>query len=479
MLTFLTGVLLVLVPGWFLWRYARQDAVSLEEEKQRLEQERDVVLRFMHNLVECMGDGVNRQLLFERIIHAAVLGTGAVSGAVYEVTVGGRLEKAAMEGLFPPQQGLDGSAANSSRTALLEEVSRREVIAMGEGLIGQVGQLGESVLIEDAAADPRLVRHEDPALQISSMIVVPMKFRDQVQGVLAVANPSDGTTFSSTDFSLMKTLAEQAGLALFNARQLDRLREQQKLEMDLALARNVQGMLLPEQVPHILGLDANTFYRPAQQVGGDMYNFVELGPRKLGVMVADVSGKGVAASLLMSICQTHFGHLAGRNDSPAAVLREMNRLVRGQLREDMFVTMLYVVVDTAAGTARMARAGHEPLLLVRPGREGGPAEVTRLLPEGMALGMVESELFDAVLEERCALLKPGDSLLFYTDGLTEATNRRGKEFSLDRLIDLAADSATLGAAEIQSRILESVRDFSGLEAAPDDLTLVVLKRVEG
>jgi sigma-B regulation protein RsbU (phosphoserine phosphatase) len=336
-------------------------------------------------------------------------------------------------------------------------------------------QTGRGQFIADAMADPRVVVHEDPALAVRSVIAVPLQFRDRFFGVLAVANSADGGPFTATDFSLLQSLGEQAALALHNAEFLSFQLEKRQLDLDLSLASGIQQMLLPKEAPRIAGLDLDARYTPAQKVGGDLYDVFPLGDARLGVVVADVSGKGIPASLLMAICRTNLRQIAPRHESPAAALAELNRTLGADMR-GMFITMLYAVIDTVAPTVTFARAGHElPLFSRRNALTGVPVE-SYVGSEGMPLGMVPDEIFSAVIADRTEPFGPGDVLVLYTDGITEAPNEEDKEFSGPRLADTVRMLHNRGARELNEGILEQVHRFAGSTAQRDDLTLVTVKR---
>jgi sigma-B regulation protein RsbU (phosphoserine phosphatase) len=189
------------------------------EQKQLVEQEKQIVVEFMHTMVEAVAEGRERSELFQRIIHAATVCTGAFSACIYYLEADGCLRGVASEGLFPPQS--DGKNSEFSqerrlRSQQLESILRSESFAVGEGLVGQVAQSKRALLIANAQLDPRVYQHEDPDFQMHSLILAPVLFQGNLLAVLAVANPADGVPFNATDFSLVENLAEQAGLALHN-----------------------------------------------------------------------------------------------------------------------------------------------------------------------------------------------------------------------------------------------------------------------
>lgn len=474
-------ILAALVAGLAVWRLRRSVARirQLESRLQRLQNEKDMAVRFMHEMVEALSEGLERGELLQRIVRAAVRCTGAVSGCVYIMTPEGRLRGTAVEGLFPPQKPLAEGLGERipTRAQFVETVLRSEEIALGEGVVGTVAQTRKAECIACGADDRRIVRHADRALAVHSLIAAPIEFRGRMIGVMAVANPAGDEAFSDTDFSLVQSLAVQAGLAVHNAELLASQREKTQMDIDLSLARSVQMMLVPSVLPTVDGLDIDARYIPAQRVGGDLVDVVALSATRLAVVVADVSGKGVAASILMAICRTHLRHALQRTESPAAVLREVNTGMSAEMREGMFVTAVVAIIDMAAGQVTFARAGHEAPLLGRYQPTRGGFVVDPVACEGMALGLVDPDFFNGAIADRTVPFSEGDLIVLYTDGLTEAPNADEKEFSAARLMDAVRMHRQAAASQINGGILEIVERFIGGTRQHDDLTLVTIKRV--
>ncbi|QYM80718.1 SpoIIE family protein phosphatase [Horticoccus luteus] len=477
MLLVFIGILIGAVPLlWSMYR-ARRQTERIEEEKQQVTQERQQVVDFMHHMVEALGEGLSPAELHQRVVHAAILCSGALSACLFERTEAGRVRTAAVEGLFPPHRPLDVTdrAKLATRARFIEQVLRAETFPDNEGIVGAVIQTGRGQLVADAAVDPRVVRHDDLALKVRSVIAVPLQFRDRFFGVLAVANSADGEPFTETDFSLMQSLAEQAALALHNAEFLHYQIEKKQLDLDLSLASGIQQMLLPRAFPQIAGLEVDARYTPAQKVGGDFYDLIPLDAQRLGVAVADVSGKGIPASLLMAICRTNLRQIAPRHISPAAALVELNRTLGAEVLRGMFITLVYAVIDAVQNDVVFARAGHELPLLCRRDATG-VARSEFVGSEGMPVGMVPDELFAGVIADRRESFRPGDVFMLYTDGITEAPNPEQKEFAAPRLLDAVNALHTRPAAEINDGLIEIVARFTAGEPQRDDLTVVTLRR---
>ena len=471
-LGFALGASVGLALFFYSYLKSRIKMRSLEEDKELVHYEKRIVMDFLHNLIEGLGENINEEELFERIVRGSVRSTTALSACLFERR-GQSLVRVASEGLFPPFKPLPKARLGETRVELMEKVLEGESFMMGEHLVGSVAASGKAVIIKDAARDPRFARARDEALRVYSIIVAPIVFSQEVLGVLAVANPIDGSNFNDADLSLIESFAEQAGLIIHNCSLLDMQREKQKIDFDLSMASHVQRMILPKDLPKLVGLDIASLYQPAQSLGGDLYNTFKLSEHGLAVAVADVSGKGIPASLLMSICRTNLHHLAPLIPSPKELLIRLNEEMIPNIRQSMFITLLYALVDTESDTLTFARAGHEKLFLLREGERHGRF----IHAEGMAIGLVPNEIFSSKIEDVTLPFQKGDIAILYTDGITECINEQNHEFSSSRLASSVETMRRQSASSISEELFKHLKQFCGHRPFSDDLSLIALKRV--
>jgi len=252
---------------------------------------------------------------------------------------------------------------------------------------------------------------------------------------------------------------------------LQRIYEKERIQRELEIARNVQLTFLPRRNPEIQGMDIASLCVPAKEVGGDYYDFVEMGPRKLGVVIGDVSGKGISAAFYMTLTKGFLKSQARGLLSPREVLVNMNELFYENAERGIFVSMMYGIFDLDGGTLTFARAGHNPMIL----RHFGKGEAEELTPPGIALGLERGDVFDKTIEERTILIAKNDVFLFYTDGLNEAQNRMQEEFGEDRLIRLVDAFNELSSEDLLRRIQQEIQGFTGETSQHDDMTAVVVK----
>lgn len=250
--------------------------------------------------------------------------------------------------------------------------------------------------------------------------------------------------------------------------------EKERLEEELRIARQIQMSLLPaEGAVSLPGLQIAALCLPAAEVGGDYYDLIPLSDTRLGVLVADVSGKGTSAALYMAELKGLVLSLSRIYSSPAALLAEANSILCATLDSRSFITMTYAVVDSTARTMRYARAGHNPIVHL----EAKTGRTRVLTPPGLGLGLDRGERFAEVLEEAEVPLTSGDTFLFFTDGLSEAMNQRSELFGERRLRDVVESGDGLGSEELKQRILEEIRAFADGASQHDDMTMVILKVV--
>ena len=251
--------------------------------------------------------------------------------------------------------------------------------------------------------------------------------------------------------------------------------EKERLEEELRIARQIQMSLLPgDDLVRMAGVRVAALCLPAAEVGGDYYDVLPLGPTRMGVLVADVSGKGTSAALYMAELKGLVLSLSRIHESPRRLLSELNRILAANMDSRSFVTMTYAVVDTAARRMRYARAGHSAVIHL----EARTKRTHALVPAGLGLGLDSGDRFDEILQEDVVPLEPGDFFVFFTDGLSEAMNEGAELFGEGRLRRILEEAEGLDSEAMKERILEEVRRFVGDAPPQDDLTLVVLK-IEG
>jgi serine phosphatase RsbU (regulator of sigma subunit) len=344
----------------------------------------------------------------------------------------------------------------------------------GEGITGRVFETGQAILVDDADSLERGGKRADDRYASRSFISVPVRVFDPEElsgtsppagrrpalGVLNMTDKAGGGPFSAGDLKLLSALASQAAVLLDNTRLAG-------VEREMGLARNIQASLLPEAPPRIPGAELAGVCVPARNVGGDYFDMFALPGGRAGLLVADVSGHNVGAALMMAVSRTALRAEIARASGPEEALSRANRLLDGDLvRSELFVSVFLGYYDPATGDLDYASAGHNPALLRRAA--GGAPEW--LDAEGILLGVTA----DFPFERKTVRLAPGDLVLLYTDGLTEARSPFEEMFGDDRLAVALDEAGARPTAEIPAALLAAVDRHTG--AAPaDDRTVVVLR----
>jgi phosphoserine phosphatase RsbU/P len=326
------------------------------------------------------------------------------------------------------------------------------------------GRLVRAVNIVECTRLRRAARHAGDTQGLLFHATVPVITQNRPVGLINIAT-EQWEFFTSADLQFLSAAGSQVANALERARLYD-LAETQRicLEQELAMARAVQKSLLPTQTPIIPGFTLVADWRPARQVAGDFYDFFSLPDGRWAMVLADVSGKGAPAALYMAMTRSLIRSEAGRHTGPSAVLTEVNRRLLMESSNEMFVTVFYAILDPVPRSLSYANAGHDPPFLRRA--MGG---VERLAQGGFMLGLFEQ----LTLTDETLKLQSGDTLVAYTDGLTDTVNHQDEDYGHTRLAN-TIDSAPAAAQDVIAHVLRDLEAFAGPLPQPDDITLLVL-----
>jgi sigma-B regulation protein RsbU (phosphoserine phosphatase) len=472
----LFGLFLASVAGWIFTAYTQTRRIrALERSHEEIQVEETLVFDFLHGLGEAFSDTIRPNELHRLIVEGATRILDAHGGALYVTDrTGGKLTPAFISKGCPPLVDVSPDILQQAAATpiALESYLRLRSIAPGEGLIGRVWQTGQSVCLSELSQVPELVKLRDSAFGTASVMAASLSYGKQDLGVLAVANGPMGAPFSQGDFIVFKSIAEQSAFALYNAIIYSMANEKKRLDHDLEIARDIQRILLPAEAPAINGFQISGINVPARQVSGDYFDYIRVDDERLGVAIADVSGKGIPASLIMAICRSVLRAEAARNPSPADVLRKVNRQLYPDIKEDMFISMMYLILDHERNGITLARGGHDAPLLYKQQSQS----VTPVKSPGMVLGIDSGNVFDRITNDFAVPLERDDCLILYTDGVTEALNTEGDEFGLERTTESVRASASDGAQAIVRRIIDDVRNFAGSQPQNDDITLIAIRK---
>jgi serine phosphatase RsbU (regulator of sigma subunit)/S1-C subfamily serine protease len=303
------------------------------------------------------------------------------------------------------------------------------------------------------------------------LYLAPIRSKEKLVGALLVGEKRSEATYQQEDLEFLGVVAKQASVAIENAFLYERLTEQERMKHELAIARRIQLASLPQKTPLVEGLDIAGTSRPALEVGGDYFDYLNGEKDTITVVVGDVSGKGTSAALYMSKLQGIIRSLHAFRLTPKELLTRANQLLCQDMEKNSFVTTITGSFETAARRLVLARAGHLPLYRFSASRN----QVEKIIPRGLGLGLEATDTFSAELEERILSYEPSDVFLFVSDGVVEAEGLGGNQFGEENLMTALRRHSTYDAITILNSIMNDVQEFTGDEEQHDDQTIVVVK----
>ncbi|MFC1959975.1 GAF domain-containing protein [Chloroflexota bacterium] len=305
-------------------------------------------------------------------------------------------------------------------------------------------------------------------LDTTAVLGLPLTAHGRLVGIMIVDQPHGKMVADERRMNILAGIASQTALAIETTHLQMAAAERQRLEKELEVAQNIQTSFLPDVAPTLPGWDLDAYYRAARMVGGDFYDFLDLPNGKWGLIIADVADKGMPAALYMALCRTMLRAVARNRANPAAALRRVNKLLLEDTRSDLFVTIWYAIWDPADGALLYSSAGHNPPFILP--HNGGEPPVLKL--KGIALGVIPH----IKLNTAQITMQPGDTLVMYTDGITEAQNSADQQFGLDSLYQTTQANHRNGAEATIAAVVAALDEHTGSAPQFDDLTLVVLHR---
>jgi len=345
-------------------------------------------------------------------------------------------------------------------------------VPKGQGIVGTAMTERKTIRVDDVSKDSRFYSKADEKTgwKTKALLASPLLDGGECVGVIEFLNPIGRSAFTTGDETMVEYFAGLVAAALVRIRAHKAALERAAVQRDLDLARELQGGLLPKVFPtreEATGIELFARLEPAKEVSGDLYDFFTIEPGKMCFVVGDVSGKGIAAGIFMAVTRTLIRATAIPGRGPVEIMNRVNAQLAKENQASLFVTMILGIVDTATGRMVYGQGGHNPPILVPV--QGKP---TYEPAGGMPLGVFE----DAKFGERELQLKPGETLLVYTDGVTEAMNQAKDLFGEDRLEKAVTGVADLSPEKIAERVIEQVEGFVLEAERSDDITLLAIQR---
>lgn len=434
------------------------------------------MFEFLHNLGLAIGNHSGQNGLYRTIVDGLDEVVKARGGAIYLLDEKGEmLQPKYLSENCPALIGVPVEVRRKAERdpRAMDSYLRLSQVPADQGVLGNVLSSGRAQKVEDLRSHEsfRDAFHGFGGGQVAALIA-PLRHAGKDLGVLAVARLREDGEFSSNDFAVFRSAAEQSGFALGNALVYREAGERRHFETEIRNAGEVQRVLLPQGEPDVPGFRISGTNLPARLISGDYYDYLDLGGGKHGVVIADVSGKGVAAGLMMAMCRSVLRCQAEVHDDPLKMIAAVNRQLFPDIREDMFISLFYAELTAGGSSVRLVRAGHDPALWFH----AATRSVEELKPPGLALGIDEGAVFERVTKLGEIAMEPGDCLLFHTDGVKEAVDERGGEFGMERLRESFLENAPLGAEAVIAGVQRDLRRFCGEAPRMDDVTLMAVER---
>lgn len=406
-------------------------------------------LSILNELARAIGASLDPQEIIGTIVRRSLRAVNAEQGVIHLV---------------------DSRAIDPMKTLVREMASSREHehFRINQTLVGWMQLYKKPLLMNSPRSDPRFsgMKWDE---SIRSLLCVPLMIKSELRGVLTVYNKKDGLQFTDDDQRLLAIIAAQSGQVIENARLNEREKQLLKMQEELRLAARIQAELLPKSAPGMRGYDIAGKSIPAQSVGGDYFDFIPIDDQRLALALGDVSGKGLPASLLMANVQATLRSHALMGLTARECTVRSNRLLFQSTSAEKFVTLFYAVLDVRDHTLLYANSGHEHPMLLSP-----QGTLLRLSTGGIMLGMLE----DFPFQEDSVVLNPGDIMVVFSDGVTEAMNGDQVQFGDARLREVIIAHSNEPASSLLNSIVDSVRLHVGAAPQMDDITVLVVKRQE-
>ena len=423
------------------------DQSQLQEENQRLRRAVEE-LSILNDLARAIGASVNSQEIMRTIVHRSLK---AINGEQGVITL------------------VDSHASDPMKTLVRTAVSSASYSPyhFHQSLLGWMYLNKKPLTINDPANDERFrgVKWDE---SIRSLLCVPLMVKAELKGVLTAYNKKGAGQFTDDDQRLLAIIAAQSAQVVENARLVESEQALFRMREEIRLASRIQTDLLPKEPPQIEGYDIAGKSIPAQIVGGDYFDFIPMEDRRLALCLGDVSGKGLPASLLMANVQATLRGQTLLAKSAQECIRRSNRLLHLSTSSEKFVTLFYSILDPENHSLCFSNAGHENPFLFRPG-----SDLRRLSDGGLVLSILE----DFPYQEATIGLLPGDLMVVYSDGISEAVNAGQEQFGEQRLSALIDQHRQEPAAEIIESIIRGVQQHASGTPQMDDMTLLVVKRL--
>jgi phosphoserine phosphatase RsbU/P len=432
-----------------------------------VEKDLESLFDFMKEISKAMAEKVGMDKILEHIITSTVKTTSADAGAILMVDEYEDILKVrAVSGFFPPLY----SVPDTVKTAIsrIEAYFKATPIRLGETIFGECAKSGKPVFIKSTSEDERLRNNtRNDTLYVNCVILIPLIIQNRVLGVLAVINRDRGKFFSDNDFTHLATFGEYAALTIDFVFTYMELIEKRERDREIGIAADIQQKLLPKKLPKLRNAILEAYSLPAKGVSGDYYDAFHLKGDKVALVICDVAGKGVPAALVMVMIRSILHLIASSDREVATILTWVNRGISGQIDIDHYATMSILTYDQKTTEIVYSNAAHHPMFIFRHESQ----QMETVDTDGLPIGIEKTTIYG----QKKVKLEKGDYIVLYTDGIIEAMNKKGDQYTVERFSDFIKEHASLSPNELMDLLKKDLDSFVGTADQHDDQTLLMMK----
>ena len=452
----------------FLYNYQMLHDSDTNNQLDYLSNYLDSLFDFMKNIGTAIAERIEMSQVLDYIVSSAVKNSNADAGAILLIDeFEDILTVKAVHGFFPPPYAVPKIV--KSKLSGVQDYFQSTPLKLGQTILGEAAKTGEPIFIRNTINDERTKFNiEDDTCFMSSIIVIPLVVSKKILGVLAVLRRQKNKLFEDIDFDHVKTFADYASLTMDNLFTYMQLLEKQEIEREVGIAAEIQQKLLPRKIPHFKNVGISAYSVPAKGVSGDYYDIIPIKREgKIALVICDVAGKGVPASLVMVMIRTIVHLIAGAHRDASKIVNWINKGIAGKIDIERFATLSFLSFDTNTHMLEYSNAAHHPLMIYR----SASGEIDSLDTEGLPIGLEPGTKYGL----QTTMLLQGDVIVLYTDGIIEAMNTRGQQYSYESLAKVIQENHHLDPDSLAEIVRTDVENFVGYARQHDDQTLLLMK----
>jgi sigma-B regulation protein RsbU (phosphoserine phosphatase) len=452
---------------YVLYKYNLQYEDEQKDRHDFIQNDLESLFEFMRNLGSAIAEKLDLTQILNFIIASATKSTNADAGAILLVDeFEDILRVEAVNGIFPPPY--EAPEQIKLKISSIQSYFKSIPIKIGDTILGEAAKEGRPIFVRNTLNDERMKYNtKNDTLFVSSIIIIPLIVAKRILGVLSIIKRERGKFFSENDFDHIKTFADYASLTIDFIMTYMELIEKREMERELGIAAEIQQKLLPNKIPRLDKATISAFSIPAKGVSGDYFDVLPLQKNKVAMVICDVAGKGVPAALVMVMIRSILHLITSADKDARTIVTWINRGITGRIDIDHFATLSFMIYDQKTGKMTYSNAAHHPLLIFK--KKTGKLE--SIDTEGLPIGIERGTKY----EQKSFRIEKGDVAVLYTDGIIEAMNANGEQYTFESLAKVVLKNAHLSPNELIEKIKSDLKVFVGNAPQHDDQTLLLMK----